>query len=150
MNIRLIPTCTVLIASCVIACAAQPSKPGGWATAAVTKKEVVDAAAFAIKAEGKALQDPKAPQPAKLVLVKILEAEEQVVAGMNYRLKLKVKLNGEEKTAEAVVWWQAWRTPDPYQLTSWKWSERKAEPSGSAGGSQTPKKSDSAPADGAP
>jgi hypothetical protein len=30
-------------------------------------------------------------------------------------------LDGREKQAEAIVWWQAWRNPDPYQLTSWKW-----------------------------
>jgi hypothetical protein len=40
---------------------------------------------------------------------------------MNYRLRLKVKVNGREKEGEAVVWWQAWRTPQPYQLTSWQW-----------------------------
>jgi hypothetical protein len=32
-----------------------------------------------------------------------------------------VKLDDTEKEAEAVVWWQAWRKPDPYQLTSWIW-----------------------------
>jgi hypothetical protein len=32
-----------------------------------------------------------------------------------------VKHDGVEKTADAVVWWQAWRKPDPYQLTSWTW-----------------------------
>ena len=58
-----------------------------------------------------------------LELVRILSAQEQVVAGMNYRLKLRVKLNGAEKDAEAVVWWQAWREPEPYRLTSWRWEE---------------------------
>ena len=60
-------------------------------------------------------------KPAKLKLVKILNAEQQVVAGMNYRLKLSVQQGDEVKTAEALVWWQAWRKPDPYQLTSWTW-----------------------------
>jgi hypothetical protein len=54
-------------------------------------------------------------------LVRILGAEQQVVAGLNYRLQLRVTLDGEEKTAEALVWWQAWRKPEPYQLTSWTW-----------------------------
>jgi hypothetical protein len=40
---------------------------------------------------------------------------------MNYRLRIKVKLDGREKDAEAVVWWQAWKRPEPYQLTSWIW-----------------------------
>ena len=63
-------------------------------------------------------QEAEAP---KLELVTILGAEEQVVAGMNYRLQLKVKLNGQEKTATAIVWWQAWRKAAPYELTAWNW-----------------------------
>jgi hypothetical protein len=53
--------------------------------------------------------------------VRIVAAEHQVVAGMNYRLQLRVTLDSEEKTAEALVWWQVWRKPEPYQLTSWTW-----------------------------
>ena len=48
-------------------------------------------------------------------------AEEQVVTGMNYRLKLKVTLDGQEKSAVAVVRWQAWNEKTPYTLTSWDW-----------------------------
>jgi hypothetical protein len=40
---------------------------------------------------------------------------------MKFRLRLKVKHDGREKLAEAVVWWQAWRKPDPHELTSWRW-----------------------------
>lgn len=87
----------------------------------MTNKEVVAAAAFAIKAQQDAIQKNTDKEPPKLELVTILQAEEQVVAGMNYRLKFSVKLNGKEKTAEAIVWWQAWRKPDPYQLSSWTW-----------------------------
>jgi hypothetical protein len=104
-----------------IASLAQESKPGGYVTASVTNKEVCAAAAFAIKAQQNALQENKGTEPVKLELVRIVQAKQQVVAGMNYRLKLKVKLNGKEKTAEAVVWWQAWRKPDPYKLTAWTW-----------------------------
>jgi hypothetical protein len=84
--------------------------------AAVYKAEVVAAAKFAI--EAKAKQEGAAT---KLELVKVTAASEQVVAGINYQIKLLVKLNGQEKSAEAVVWWQPWRKPDPYQLTSWTW-----------------------------
>ncbi|MEW6666933.1 MAG: cystatin domain-containing protein [Thermodesulfobacteriota bacterium] len=94
----------------------QQSMPGGYAATSVTNQEVVAAAAFAIKAQEKA-----GGETARLELVEILGAESQVVAGMNYRLKLKVKLNGKERAAEAIVWWQAWRKPEPYQLTSWNW-----------------------------
>lgn len=108
-------------AACPITGLAQQSRLGGYATASVTNKEVVAAAAFAIKAQQNAMQEKMDKDPPKLELVTIMKAEQQVVAGMNYRLKLNVKLNGKERTAEAIVWWQAWRKPDPYRLTSWTW-----------------------------
>ena len=105
-------------------------KVGGFAVVSTTEREVKSAAAFAVKAQQTALRkesvgldDPKAkPQPIpRLALVRIVAAEHQVVAGMNYRLQLRVTLDGEEKTADALVWWQAWRKPEPYQLTTWTW-----------------------------
>jgi len=107
-------------------CAARAQQPlvGGYSQVPVTDKEVAAAADFAVGAQQKAMQDLKTDKDGKLELVKILDAEQQVVAGVNYRLKLLVKVNDKEKQAEVVVWWQAWRKPDPYQLTSWKWSER--------------------------
>jgi len=38
---------------------------------------------------------------------------------MNYKLTLEVLVDGKKQTAEALVWWQSWRQPDPYQLSSW-------------------------------
>ena len=105
-------------------------KAGGFAVVSTTDREVTSSAAFAVKAQQTALRkeavgldDPKAkPQPVpRLALVRIVAAEHQVVAGMNYRLQLRVTLDGQEKTAEALVWWQAWRKPEPYQLISWTW-----------------------------
>jgi hypothetical protein len=110
-------------AACQITSLAQHNTPGGYTTASVTNNEVVAAANFAIKAQQSTVQEKKDLDPPNLELVKILQAEQQVVAGANYRLKLKVKLNGKTTTAEAIVWWQAWRKPDPYQLTSWTWQE---------------------------
>ena len=66
------------------------------------------------------MQKPEGEAP-KLELVTILGAEKQVVAGMNYRLQLRVNLNGQEKIATATVCWQAWRKPAPYELTAWSW-----------------------------
>ncbi|MBN1470706.1 MAG: hypothetical protein JW925_02930 [Syntrophaceae bacterium] len=106
----------LLVAACSFMGQAQQPMPGGYTTTEVTSNDVIRAASFAIKAQEKA-----SGKTSKLVLVKILEAESQVVAGINYRLKLKVRLNGKEKTAEVIVWWQAWRKPDPYQLRSWNW-----------------------------
>jgi len=105
-------------------------KVGGFTPASITERGVKAAATFAIQAHQQALREKPAgpagsgsqPPPApRLELLRILGAEQQVVAGLNYRLKLRVTLDGEEKTAEALVWWQAWRKPEPYQLTSWTW-----------------------------
>jgi hypothetical protein len=93
--------------------------PGSYASVAVTDAQVMAAAAFAIDAQIQAMA--AAGETAALELVSILTAEQQVVSGVNYRLKLHLKRNGAEQTANAVVWWQAWRQPDPYQLTSWNW-----------------------------
>lgn len=101
---------------------AGENKVGGYATADVTDKQVVATADFAVKAISQALAEKHDAAAGKLELVKIVSAQQQVVAGMNYRLVLQLKVaDGKEKTAEAVVWWQAWRTPDPYQLSSWQW-----------------------------
>jgi len=121
----MIPVCilgSIFFAALLGGCGlAKEPMPGGKSPAAVTKPEVVAAANFAIKEEEKAIQNNKETPAAKLSLVSILSAEEQVVAGMNYRLKLKVKLDGKEKKAGATVWWQAWNKEAPYKLTSWKW-----------------------------
>ena len=112
-----------LLAATASAMAAPAARPlvGGYSEAAVSETNVAAAVAFAITAEEKTLREKGDEAPARLELVAILHAQQQVVAGMNYRLTLKVKQNGRDREAEAVVWWQAWRSPDPYQLTSWKW-----------------------------
>ena len=105
-----------------LANSAAIAKPGGNAVASVTNKDVVAAAEFAITAQEEVMKDKD--ESTAITLVKILGAEEQVVAGMNYRLDLEVTVNGETKAAEAVVWLQSWRNPDPYRLTSWKWKKQ--------------------------
>ena len=125
MKRKYVPPCIaafhLFTAACPIAGQAQESRTGGYATASVTNKMEVAAASFAIKAQQNAMQKKRDMESPKLELITILQAEQQVVAGMNYRLTLKVKLNGKEKRAETIVWWQAWRKPDSYQLTSWTW-----------------------------
>lgn len=94
------------------------SMPGGITEASTKDKWVVDAANFAIKAKQKAMrEETKEPHPS-LFLVKILGARQQVVAGMNYYVTLRVKLNGTVKTAEVVVWRQL---SGEHRLTSWEW-----------------------------
>ena len=56
-----------------------------------------------------------------VVVGEILSAEQQVVAGMNYRLKLKLEQGDEVKTAEATIWARVWLEKDErYQLTAWR------------------------------
>ena len=91
--------------------------PGGYAEASVKEKDVAAAAAFAVKAQEKTLQKKDAP-PVKLALVKILSAQTQVVAGLNFRLKLSVRMHDAPKEAEAVVYR---KLSGEYELTSWVW-----------------------------
>jgi uncharacterized lipoprotein NlpE involved in copper resistance len=51
-------------------------------------------------------------------LVSIAQAQSQVVAGMNYKLCLKVKTDGQLKEASAVVYRNL---QQQYSLTSWSW-----------------------------
>ena len=124
MKTTFIPACivgSILLAGCATAVLTQSPLLGGYAAASVTDKQVIAAADFAVKSEEKAMQEGKDAQPSTLTLIRILGARQQVVAGVNYQFTLKVKLNGREREADAVVWWQAWRVPDPYELTSWNW-----------------------------
>lgn len=109
----------------VTAVTAEGQVPGGWRTVSVRSPEVVAAAEYAIAARRRVAPRPDDGTGAQLELVEILAAEQQVVAGINYRLVFSVKQGGEPRAAEAIVWWQAWRNPEPYQLTSWTW--RKAD-----------------------
>ena len=110
----------LLLASgvCVGSALAVPPMPGGHQEANVTNQWVVAAANFAVQAQQQAIRkDPSTPA-VMLALVTIVQAEEQVVAGMNYYLTLEVKSNDTTRTAEAVVYR---RFNGEYKLTSWKW-----------------------------
>jgi hypothetical protein len=125
MKTRLMTLSMLIAAWALSACAGQkrltPPICGTWSSAAVTNTNVVAAATFAIEAVKKSLSGKTDSRTPRLELIGIREAAQQVVAGVNYRLTLTVRLDGREKLAEAVVWWQVWRTPDPYRLTSWNW-----------------------------
>lgn len=90
---------------------------GGYSEAPVKSAEVRAAALYAVQAQTQAT----AGGGSKLELLAVESASQQVVSGVNYRLQLKVSHKGNVRSAEAVVWWQSWRKPDPYQLTSWIW-----------------------------
>jgi hypothetical protein len=92
---------------------AAPPLCGGYADAAITNAEVVAAAQFAVKT-----QAARPDQKAAIALVEIQSARQQVVAGMNYRLRLKVKVDGADKDAEVVVWR---KLSGEHKLTSVMW-----------------------------
>jgi hypothetical protein len=99
----------------VIVAQMATAKPGGSADAPVTDKEVVAAAKFAIEARQKIL----AGQGSKdtLTLVKIVAAQKQVVAGMNYHLTLQVKVGEKKSTVKATVYERPWEKH--IELTNW-------------------------------
>lgn len=100
-----------ILAFTLLAIAASAPKgvaqvPGGYTPVAATDEQALAAAKFAVGA-----QEPK------LVFQSLDKAEQQVVAGKNYRLTLKVKLNGATRGANAVVWH---KLDGQYEVTSWK------------------------------
>lgn len=88
---------------------------GGYGNADTTNAEVVAAAKFAVKAQTK-------KQRAKITFVSVNQAEQQVVAGRNYRLCLKVdviekgKKSKTSKTVQAIVFQNL---KQKLSLTSW-------------------------------
>ncbi len=80
---------------------------GGFGPVATTDEQALAAAKFAVTAHD-----------AKLVFHSLEKAESQVVAGLNYRLTLKVTERGAARRADAVVWR---KLDGKSELTSWKW-----------------------------
>jgi hypothetical protein len=108
-------SCILLVAGhlAMTSCVGQPVA-GGFSTAETTKPEVREAAKFAVAAQAK-------QSGAKISLVAVTAAQEQVVAGMKYVLTLKVSADGKERSARAVVWSQAWNKETPLRLLEWTW-----------------------------
>jgi len=106
----------VLLAGCF---GTQPM-PGGYAKASTQDPAVVSAAEFAVKA---ARQEMPGILTSTLKLDRVLAAQQQVVAGMNYRLTLRVLTNSGPREVEAVVYEpiSCDEMRPPNKLTSWKW-----------------------------
>jgi len=83
---------------------------GGYSKASVKDKEVVDAAQFAVKEQAKKTQS-------KIDLIKVVRADRQVVAGMNYKLRLEIKTGDQLSQVNVVVWKKLDQT---HELTEWK------------------------------
>lgn len=78
--------------------------------------EVQEAAEFAVKAEGE-------KQETQIKLVSVEHAESQVVAGINYKLCLKVEVEDKENNTDATLEVQVvvYRNlQKAYSLTSWE------------------------------
>ncbi|MEI8309595.1 MAG: cystatin domain-containing protein [Verrucomicrobiota bacterium] len=87
----------------------QPVLAGGYSSAE-NAPEARKVAEFAVKAQAKDSGKP-------LQLVKILKAERQVVAGLNYRLEIEVADGSKRFKARAVVWK---KLDGSMALTSWE------------------------------
>ncbi len=92
--------------------------PGGWSIAKVDDPSVVAAAKFAVK-------ETQAKHK-KITLDKIVEARQQVVAGMNYGVELQLTDRSSAKpvkrVAEAIIYRDL---SGKHSLTSWKWTKEK-------------------------
>ena len=91
------------------ASAQQEQIAGGYGDTSKTDPETLAAARFAIKQERRKLGR-------RLSLVSIERAEVQVVAGLNYRLCLKVRLRRKTEEVTVVVYKNL---KQKYSLSSW-------------------------------
>jgi hypothetical protein len=83
--------------------AAPPMMVGGYAPTEVTNPNVINAANFAVSSEQQTLTQVF-NRPVSIKLLRIDQATQQVVAGINYKMQLSLIINGEQKQATAVVY----------------------------------------------
>jgi hypothetical protein len=82
---------------------------GGYSSISPRSAEAQSAAKFAVAARARRTGK-------RIVLWKVVRAEQQVVAGMNYRVCMRVFENGKARTVTAVVYKNLRRK---WSLTSW-------------------------------
>lgn len=99
---------------------------GGYTKAETDDSEVAAAANFATKSREILLR--KSDKDATVALLEIIKAGKQVVAGVNYRIQLKVSVNYKDQFVEVVVWK---KLSDEYELTSWEEKPAKKKKPGS-------------------
>jgi hypothetical protein len=109
---RIIVLSVALIAipggACVLSAQQEPIA-GGYSEAPQTDRDVISAAQFATAEESRRKR-------VRVTLVSIEHAERQVVAGLNYKLCLKIKSKGKIHNVTAVVYQNL---KQKYSLTSW-------------------------------
>ena len=105
------PLVALLAASLFISIAVAPNLPaqlpGGFADVPLSDDMALTAAKFAVAAH-----DPA------LTFQSIEKVGRQVVAGLNYRITLKVLDNAKARRADVIVWR---KLDGKHELTSWKW-----------------------------
>ena len=85
------------------------SMVGGYGSISAKSAEAQSSAKFAVSARARRTGK-------RIVLWKVVRAEQQVVAGMNYRVCMRVFENGKARTVTAVVYKNLRRK---WSLTSW-------------------------------
>lgn len=85
---------------------------GGLRAGSKTDPEVLAAAKFAVGERAKT-------KGVAVDLVAVESVEQQVVAGMNYKLRLSVKIDGKAQQVTATVWRKVPASAG-YALTSWE------------------------------
>jgi hypothetical protein len=119
-TIRMIPILSILgLAVLGQATDAMAQRPGGYRLVSNDDPETVSAAKFAVGEKGRKFGKT-------IVLTSIVHAQRQVVSGVNYRLCLKVKVDGTSKRSEAVVYRDLKKQ---YSLTGWTWGQCTKPPS---------------------
>ena len=107
-------TVLLLVAPSVSIAAEEPPLAGGYAQA-VVNAEITDVAKAATRMQAEKEQKT-------LRLIKVIKAEQQVVAGLNYRLALEVQSGkGSVRQAIAVVYRNL---KGELSLTSWDWAKK--------------------------
>lgn len=101
--------CVVLASSAAGAARQNPPVAGGYAEASAGDPGVLRAARFAVREEGRRLGRA-------VSLLAVRRAETQVVAGLNYRLRLSVSYGGRKREVSAVVYRNL---GGAYALTEW-------------------------------
>jgi len=104
------------LAFCFIGLTAQSAAaqiPGGYNSVSKNDPQVKAAAKFAVAAQSKRVKHV-------ITLISINKAEQQVVAGMNYKVCLQVRDGRRVRKATAVVYRNL---QGKRSLTSWDWGE---------------------------
>lgn len=87
--------------------------PGGYRLVPNDDSDSIAAAKFAVREEGQKLGKT-------IVFTSMVYAQRQVASGTNFKLCIKMKVNGTSKRAETVVNRDLQKK---YTLTSWRWGE---------------------------